>query len=57
MGEPKKQKGRGMSRIDEVCPTPRLTSHDIEKAHIKADAIEMREPSKWAEWGGPRSER
>ena len=58
MDERIKQKGnRGMSRIEEVPPTPRLTNHDIEKAHAKADAIEMREPSKWAKWGRPRSER
>ena len=54
MGEPNKNRRQGMSRINEVPPTPRLTEHDLEKAHAKADAIEMREPSKWAKWGRPR---
>ncbi|KFZ11891.1 hypothetical protein V501_04521 [Pseudogymnoascus sp. VKM F-4519 (FW-2642)] len=46
-----KRNSRGMSKIDEVPPTPRITNEDLEKANIKADAIEMKAPSKFAKWG------
>jgi hypothetical protein len=46
-----KRNSRGMLRIDEVPPTPRLTNQDIEKANAKANAMEMNESSKWAKWG------
>lgn len=50
-----KKKYPGRARMNDVPPTPRLTEHDIEKAHAKADEIEMREPSKWARFGRPRN--
>jgi hypothetical protein len=40
-----------MSRIDEIPPTPRITNEDLEKANTKANAIEMKEPSKFSKWG------
>lgn len=40
-----------MSKIDEVPPTPRITTEDLEKANSKADAIEMKAPGKFAKWG------
>ncbi|KFY13119.1 hypothetical protein V492_03476 [Pseudogymnoascus sp. VKM F-4246] len=46
-----KRNSRGMSKIDEVPPTPRITTEDLEKANSKADAIEMKAPSKFAKWG------
>ncbi|KFZ10131.1 hypothetical protein V502_08297 [Pseudogymnoascus sp. VKM F-4520 (FW-2644)] len=46
-----KRNSRGMSKIDEVPPTPRITPEDLEKANTKANAIEMKAPSKFAKWG------
>lgn len=47
-----KKDSKGMYKIDEVPPTPRITTDDIEKANAKANAIEMKQPSKFAKWGG-----
>jgi len=52
-----RRSSRGLIRIDEVPPTPRLRSQDLEKANAKLTEFEMTEtvkkPSKW----GRKSDR
>ncbi|KAI9742988.1 MAG: hypothetical protein M1818_003283 [Claussenomyces sp. TS43310] len=43
---------RGRTRLEEVPPTPRLKTFDIEKANAEVGSFEMKEPkpsSKWAQ--------
>jgi len=41
---------RGLQRIDEVPPTPRRGSNDVEKASAKLEAFEFSEPPKKSRW-------
>jgi hypothetical protein len=48
--DPKRASSRGMSRMDDVPPTPRLKREDIEKG-VKMAEFEMSEPPKNKKWG------
>jgi len=41
---------RGLTKIDEVPPTPKFRSNDVEKANSKFTAFEMAEPPKQSKW-------
>lgn len=41
---------RGLTKIDEVPPTPGLRSSDIEKGNSKMSSFEMSEPPKKSKW-------
>jgi hypothetical protein len=46
-----KKNSKGMSKLDEVPPTPKVRHHDIEKGNSKATTIEMKDPGKpWSKW-------
>jgi hypothetical protein len=48
---------RGRTRLDDVPPTPRMTSHDLEKANSKLTSFEMKESPKGASKWARRAER
>lgn len=45
-----KRSSRGLTKIDEVPPTPRMRSGDIEKGNSKMSSFEMSEPPKQSKW-------
>jgi len=45
-----RRSSRGMARIDEIPPTPRTRSNDLEKANDKLTEFEMTEPKKHSKW-------
>lgn len=45
-----KRSSRAMTRIDEVPPTPRTRSNDVEKANGKLTSFEISEPAKPSRW-------
>ncbi|KAH8816195.1 hypothetical protein F5884DRAFT_663743 [Xylogone sp. PMI_703] len=48
---PKDVRGsRGLERIDEVPPTPKIRNHDLEKGNQKMSQFEMSEPKKESKW-------
>jgi len=41
---------RGASRIDDIPPTPKVRSFDVEKGPSKISSFEMSEPPKKSKW-------
>lgn len=41
---------KGLTRIDEVPPTPKMRGSDVEKGHSKISSFEMSEPPKKSKW-------
>jgi hypothetical protein len=45
-----KRDSRGMTKLEDVPPTPGLTTYDLEKANAKADEIELKNTGKFSRW-------